>query len=75
MIKEGYKIELEGCSDNLRYKEKNNTSYKNYKEFANEAVMKMEHNKVVKKVKKEQCRFISPLNCGGEQGGEEEIMH
>ena len=29
--------------------------------FANEAVAKMEKIKVVKRVKKEECRFINPL--------------
>ena len=73
VIREGYKIELEGCPDNLRYKEKNNTSYKNHKEFANEAVIKMEEIKVVKKVKKEPCRFISPLTVAVNKVGKKRL--
>ena len=61
VIKEGYKITLEECPEDLKYEEKNNSSYKKHKVFANEAVAKMEEIKVVKRVKKEECRFINPL--------------
>ena len=41
VIKEGYKITLEKCPEDLKYEEKNNSSYKKHKVFANEAVAKM----------------------------------
>ena len=42
VIKEGYKITLEDCPKDLKYEEKNNKSYNNHKEFADEVVAKME---------------------------------
>ena len=73
VIKEGFKIKLEGCPEDLKYEEKNNTSYKKHKEFANEAVAKMEAIKVVKKVEKQQCRFISPLTVAVNKVGKKRL--
>ena len=61
VIREGYKIGLEDCPENLEYEEKNNKSYEKHEAFANEAVPKMEKIKVVARVKKEDCGFINPL--------------
>ena len=53
VIREGYKISLEDCPEDLKYEEKNNKSYKRHESFAKEAVAKMEKIKVVDRVKKE----------------------
>ena len=64
---------MEGCPEDLKYEEKNNKSYKKHKEFANEAVAKMEAIKVVKKVDKQQCRFISPLTVAVNKVGKKRL--
>ena len=38
VIKEGYKIKLEDCPEDLKYEEKNNKSYEKHEAFANKAV-------------------------------------
>ena len=73
VIKEGYKIKLEECPEDLKYEEKNNSSYKKHKEFANEAVAKMEEIKVVKRVRKEDCRFINPLTVAVNKAGKKRL--
>ena len=71
VIREGYK--LEDCPKNWKYEEKNNSSYNNYKEFADEAVARMEKIKVVERVKKEDCRFINPLTVAVNNDGKKRL--
>ena len=73
VIREGYKIKLEDCPRDLKYEEKNNSSYDNHKEFADEAVAKMERIKVVERVKKEDCRFINPLTVAVNNDGKKRL--
>ena len=73
VIKDGYKIKLEKCPEDVKYEEDNNSSYRKHKEFANEAVAKMEKIKVVKRVKKEECRFINPLTVAVNKVGKKRL--
>ena len=73
VIKEGFKIKLDKCPEDFQYEEKNNSSYRKHKVWAKEAVDKMEEIKMIKKVKKEQCRFISPLTVAVNKVGKKRL--
>ena len=71
VIKEGYKLQLKDCSEDVKYEEKSNKSYREYREFANEAVDKLVAIGVVKRVN--SSKFVSPLTVAVNKVGKKRL--
>ena len=62
VIEQGYMPKFRDLPEGYRYEERNNKSYHEYREFANEAVMKLVKNKVVREVSRGESKCVSPLS-------------
>ena len=71
VIKNGYKMNLEGFDETIEYQEKNNQSYFENKEFANNAVDTMAKYGVVKRVETAKC--INPLTVATSNAGKRRL--
>ena len=71
VIKNGYRIKFKGLEEDVNYREKNNKSYFEEKDFANEAVDKMLKFGVVKKVEDAKC--VNPLTVATNKVGKRRL--